>query len=167
MSVTIRPYTSSDAASVAAVFFNAVRDIGPLGYTPDQVAAWAPEVSAPSGFDARANDGRTTFVAVNPSGDVVGYADLELNGHLDHLYCRPDAAGCGIGGALVDALLARASAQGLNRVYAEASEIARPLFERKGFRCVERREFVLRGVPIHNYAMEWTPPPAVAKARGK
>ena len=39
-------------------------------------------------------------------------------------------------------------------LFTEASELARRLFERKGFVVVERRDIVLRdGVPIHNYRM--------------
>lgn len=40
------------------------------------------------------------------------------------------------------------------RFFTEASELARGLFEREGFALVSRRDFVLRGVSIHNYAME-------------
>ena len=37
--------------------------------------------------------------------------------------------------------------------HTEASELARRLFERKGFAVVERRDMVIRGVAIHNYRM--------------
>jgi putative acetyltransferase len=56
--------------------------------------------------------------------------------------------------ALLQALLGRAESAGLPRVFVEASELARGLFERHGFRLVARRDFEVRGVPIHNYAME-------------
>lgn len=99
-------------------------------------------------------DGRTTLVAVDVSGDVVGYGDLEPNGHIDHLYCRPEAAGAGVASKLLDELVARAKSAGVMRLYVEASELARGLFERKGFTLLRRRDFELRGVQIHNYAME-------------
>jgi putative acetyltransferase len=35
----------------------------------------------------------------------------------------------------------------------ETSELARRLFERKGFVVLERQDLLIRGVPIHNYRM--------------
>ena len=43
--------------------------------------------------------------------------------------------------------------RGIERLHVEASEGARPLFRRKGFAVLERRESERRGVPIHNDAM--------------
>ena len=92
-----------------------------------------------------------TLVAVDDADQVIAYGDLEADGHIDHLYCSPEAAGSGAAGAVLDALLARA--EGLPRLYVEASELARGLFERKGFVVERRRDFEIRGVAIHNYAM--------------
>jgi putative acetyltransferase len=55
---------------------------------------------------------------------------------------------------LLDQLITSAIAQDLQRIQVEASEGARPVFERKGFTLVTRRDFALRGVSIHNYRME-------------
>ena len=40
------------------------------------------------------------------------------------------------------------------RLYTEASEAARRLFLKKGFTAMQRRDFEVAGVAIHNYAME-------------
>jgi putative acetyltransferase len=154
MSFTVRPYKLRDAAAISALFFEAVRKAGPHAYTPEQVDAWAPEPPDPARLHLQATDGRITLVAVDAFGQVLGYGDLERDGHLDHLYCHPDAMGRGIGGSLIEALVAAAAASGLSHVFTEASEIARPVFERKGFNLVRRRDFDLRGVSIHNYEME-------------
>ena len=58
-----------------------------------------------------------------------------------------------LGARLLDAMIARARIMGIRRLYAEVSETARPLFERKGFAMQHRRAFFVRGVEIHNYAM--------------
>ena len=86
-------------------------------------------------------------------GAVAGYIDLEPDGHIDHLYVHPDAAGRGVGASLIEAVVARARAAGIGRLHVEASETARSLFERLGFRVLHRRDFEVRGVAIHNYAM--------------
>jgi putative acetyltransferase len=66
------------------------------------------------------------------------------------------AAGRGVASRLYDAVEAAARARGIQRPYTEASEPARRLFERKGFTVLERRDMMLRGVPIHNYRMAKT-----------
>lgn len=107
----------------------------------------------PSRFAARAGDGRRTLVAVDPTNTVVAFGDLEPNGHIDLLYCHPDFAGTGVASQLVEALLDHARMVGMNRLYVEASELARGLFARHGFEVRYRRDFVLDDVPIHNFLM--------------
>jgi hypothetical protein len=51
---------------------------------------------------------------------------------------------------------AAAREQGIRSLFTEASELARRLFERKGFAVVERQDLVIRGVAIHNYRMAKT-----------
>lgn len=152
--LVIRNYRLGDAPHMAQLYFDSVRAIGPRGYSPEQVAAWAPEPADPVRFHARAADGRTTLIAENAHGEVIAYGDLEADGHIDHLYCRPDAAGTGVASRIVEELTACARTAGCPRLYVEASELARPLFEHKGFRMTERREFRLGETPMHNYAME-------------
>ena len=159
---TIRRYQPGDAAPMARLYFESARQLGPRRYSPAQVEAWAPAPADPAGVHARATDGRLTLVAVDEQGDVIGYGDLEADGHIDHLYCRPDAAGRGVAGAILDGLIAdAASRDALRRLHVEASELARGLFERKGFTVLARRDFEVRGVPIHNYAMELILPGAL------
>ena len=150
----IRGYEAPDAPHLAQLYFESARTLGARRYSPEQVAAWAPAPADPAAVHARASDGRRTLVAEGPDGAVLGYGDLEGDGHIDHLYCQPNAAGTGVASALLDALQDQARAQGLNRLYVEASELARGLFERQGFTTTARRDFVVRGVAIHNYAME-------------
>ena len=149
----IRPFQDEDADGLAQIFFASVRTGGRLAYSAEQVAAWAPEAPDPARYKARAADGRILLVAVDDDGFPLAYGDLESDGHIDHLYCRPNAIGQGVASALYDRLEAVARERGISRLYVEASELARPLFERKGFSADERRDLEVRGVAIHNYAM--------------
>ena len=150
----LREYRAEDAPALARLFFESVQALGPRRYGPAQVAAWAPAPADPASVHARASDGRTTIVAVNAADEIIGYADLEPDGQIDHFYRRPDAAGAGVAPALMDELLGRAAATGMSRLYAAASDLARGLFTRKGFVVVARRDFELRGQAIHNWLME-------------
>jgi putative acetyltransferase len=150
----VRLYRDEDARALAALFHAAVHEIAALHYSPAQLRAWSPEPPDPERVRARAADGRLVLVAADEEDKPLAYGDLEGDGHIDHLFCRPDAAGTGVAAALYAALEAAARARGIARLYTEASEPARRFFARHGFALVARSDFELGGVPIHNFRME-------------
>jgi putative acetyltransferase len=152
--VRIRKYHPEDAAYLAAIFYNSVRQVGSRYYDRSQVEAWAPVLADPIGWINRAMDGRITIVAVDDDDKPIAYGDLEMDGHLDHLYSSPEAVGTGAASAIYDSLERYARKLGLTKLYVDASEGALQLFERKGFGLLRRNDFTLRGVMIHNYSME-------------
>jgi len=151
--LTIRAYDPRDAAGLADVFFRSVRQVALSDYTAAQVRAWAPEPRTAEWAHAEASDGRLVLVAANADDRPMAYIDLEPDGHIDRLFCAPEAAGQGIASRLYDAVEAAAREQGIASLFTEASELARRLFARKGFAMVERQDLVIRGVPIHNFRM--------------
>jgi putative acetyltransferase len=52
---------------------------------------------------------------------VVAFIDLEPDGHIDRLYAAPEAAGRGVAPRLYDAIETVARAQGIERLFTEAS----------------------------------------------
>lgn len=152
--IVVRHFRPDDAPVLARLFFDAVHEVAARHYSPAQIAAWAPAVPDPARFLARGADGRALLVAQGSDGAILAYGDVEADGHIDHLFCRPDVAGTGVTAALYEAIEAAARERGIARLYTEASEPARRFFERRGFALVTRRDFELAGVPIHNYAME-------------
>jgi putative acetyltransferase len=153
MDVTIRAYEQRDAADVADVFFRSVRQVAISAYTPAQVRAWAPERRSPEQAHQWVADGRLVLLAADAGDRAVAFIDLEPDGHIDHVFCAPEAAGQGIASRLYEAAETAARRQRISRLHTEASELARPFFERKGFTVLERQDMVLRGEPIHNYTM--------------
>lgn len=93
------------------------------------------------------------FVAVDEADCPIGYADVRSDGYIDHLYCRPDRIGTGVGSALCAAMEDAAGSAGIAVLTVDASEGARALFERRGFHVEARRDFSINGVAIHNYRM--------------
>jgi putative acetyltransferase len=149
----IRAAVPEDAEALANVFSRSVGTVGLQDYTPEQIRAWVVTGSDVDAFARRITDGRHVFVATTTTGNVVGYIDIEGDGHIDHLYCAPEAVGHGVGAQLYDAVEAFSREHGSLRLHVEASETARRLFERKGFTLDARHDFVLDGVNIHNFAM--------------
>jgi putative acetyltransferase len=154
--VTIRTYQPDDAAGVADVFYRSVREVALSDYTTEQVRAWVPGRWDAEQEHLRSGDGRLVLVAADGRGRVVAFIDLEPDGHIDRLFCAPEAAGRGIASQLYDGIETAAREQGVGRLFTEASELARRFFERKGFIALERQDKILRGVPIHNYRMAKT-----------
>ena len=101
-------------------------------------------------------DGRVVLVGVDDHDQPIAYGDIEADGHLDFLYCAPEAAGQGAGSAIYAALERRARQMSIREIHVEASEIAKPLFERNNFKLLRRNELNIGGVPIHNFTMKKT-----------
>ena len=149
----VRPFRKDDAPALAQIFYSAIHEVARAHYDEAQVNAWAPAVPSEERFVARATDGRTLLVAVDDRDVPIAYGDLEADGHIDHLFCRPEFAGQGVALAIYEELEKAAASQGIDRLYVEASEPASRFFRKRGFKVGERNDFELNGVPIHNYRM--------------
>jgi putative acetyltransferase len=148
----IRPFKREDGDALAELFHASVREIGPRDYSPEQVAAWSARKPDPARYANHASE-RLILVAEDGEGSPAGYIILERDGHIDHLYCRPDRVGTGVGAALYAEVEAVARRLGMARLSVEASEGARRLFERRGFTIDARNDFAIESVAIHHYAM--------------
>lgn len=157
--VRFRGWLPGDADALADLYRRSVLYYGPGAYLPAQVAAWAGAISAEK-IAARSGDGRHVAIAVDAGGRILGWGDLEAHGHVDFLYCAPQAAGRRVGSMLLEALEAQARAAGMPRLTVHASELARHLFEQRGFTLLHRNEVAVDGVALHNFSMEKRLPPA-------
>ncbi|WHO37784.1 GNAT family N-acetyltransferase [Sphingobium sp. AP49] len=148
----IRLFEPLDADSLATLFHASVHEAGIRDYSAEQVWAWSPSKPDPQRYLQQAQD-RTILVAIDNDGRPVGYGNLEPDGHMDHLYCRPDMIGVGVGLGICAAIETVARKAGIKLLFVEASEGARRLFERRGFILEARNEFAINGVMIHDYRM--------------
>lgn len=151
--IAIRAYQDGDAEALAGVFERAVRGIGARYYSPVQIEAWIGQEPRNITFRSRMSDGRRCWVALDDRDRVTAFVDLEVDGHIDCLFADPAVAGRGVASALLDVAERAARAAGLARLYVEASEAARGVLLKRGYSVERRRDFELRGVAIHNYAM--------------
>ena len=149
---TIRDYDADDAPQIVRLFYETVCSVNRADYSEEQVRAWAPGVPDPEEWHARMADRRT--LVAEEGGEVVGFAELEEDGHLDMLYVRGDAVGRGVGQRLYQAVEREGRRRRLGQIFTEASITARPFFERQGFRVVREQTVSRRGVSMTNFAME-------------
>ena len=150
----VRPFRPEDAPILAGIFHAAVHQIAALHYSKEQVSAWSPRVPSQQRFLERGTDGRLLLVAVDNWDQPLAYGDLEPDGHIDHLFCRPEVAGRGVTSMLYENIEAAAVDRRIRRLYVEASEPARRFFLKRNFVVLQRRDFDLAGVPIHNFEMQ-------------
>lgn len=152
----IRPFRIDDAVALPNIYRDAVEVLGARNYTPEQISVWSERAPDAAMYGTRASDGRCVWVAVDTERPdvVLAYADLEPDGHIDHLYCAPPAAGQGVGRRLLAAIEVQAREWRIETLYAEASETALPSFTRAGFHRGQRRDLIIDGVAIHNYAVQ-------------
>lgn len=150
MTVLVRPWSPHDVEAMITLFRDSVRVVARRDYTQAQVTAWAPDDIDRGEWLAR-SAARRCWVA-ECGGELVGFADLEADGHMGMMYVHPAHQGQGI----ASALLARIEAAGLPRLHTEASLTARPFFERRGFRVVQAQTVFVRGQDFVNFRMEKT-----------
>lgn len=153
MQVSIRRFAPEDAEAVASVMFRSVRQGALSDYTPEQARAWLPGPPTLQRVQALAEDGRLFLVATADDGAVVGWADMTVDGYIDHLYCAPQVIGEGVGSALYEALEQHARQRALHQLTVHASEPARRLFTARGFTTDRRQDLERHGVQLHNYVM--------------
>jgi putative acetyltransferase len=88
-----------------------------------------------------------TFVAEN-GALLVGWIELESDGHIEMLYCAPEATRNGTAAQLYAAAISRAQQLGMRKLYCEASLLAESFFTKQGWTVDERETVVRNGVGI-------------------
>jgi putative acetyltransferase len=148
----LRSYQPDDAPVLLALFRDTIRRVNCRDYSPAQIAAWASDDIDPADWASRFA-GRFVIVAED-AGRVVGFAELEVSGHIDRVYVSADHQGQGVGHALLAAVVAEARRLRLVRLLVEASITARPFFEAHGFSVIAPQVVASRGVEFVNFRME-------------
>lgn len=158
--LVLRPGEPSDLAAVAEVFLAsraaAVPAMPPIVHNPDDVRAYV-------GSWRLAPDERRLWVAER-DGVLVGFAELK-GAWLDDLYVHPDAAGHGIGSALLD-LAKAAQPDGFCLWVFESNTPARAFYARRGFVELERTDGSGNEEKAPDVRMAWPGADAVAFFRG-
>ncbi|WP_159798420.1 GNAT family N-acetyltransferase [Puerhibacterium puerhi] len=147
----VRPYAPADAPATLAAFRAAITVTGRSAYDDAQLAAWLGAPPQLEDWD-RTLRAATTFVAVL-DGTVAGFAVVRDEGYVDRLFVHPRSGRRGVARALLARATDHARACGAPEMTTHASLVARPVFERAGFRVVERETVVRHGVALDRFVM--------------
>lgn len=130
--MTIRPATQGDVEALASCYRDSVLAVASSFYTEEQVRVWAAFGRVSAAFRRFVLDPET-IVAVDDDGEVIGFAGLAADGHVASLYVRGGHMRRGVGSRLLKEIVHMADTFNTRRLYAEASDFSRPVFERGGF----------------------------------
>ena len=150
--VTVRRFRDTDAAAAAAVFFAAVTTGARGHYGAEQRRAWGGEAPHPDHWAARLAAAHAFVAEVDRR--VVGFMTVAADGLIDVAFVSPSMMGRGVAWRLYRHCEAEARRLGATRLHADASHLARPFFERQGWRVVTAQTVTIRGVALTNFKME-------------
>lgn len=150
MTVSITLYHPADAPSLHDVFYIAVHQGAAAYYDAEQRKAWAPQDIDRAAWQQKM-DALQPLIA-RQGGQVVGYADLQTDGTIDHFFVSTPRLG--VGRTLMQALLSKAKTTGITTVHARVSLAAEAFFLNQGFVVTQRHQVILRGVMLCNASME-------------
>lgn len=148
----IQTYCADNAREIADLFHQSVQAIDSSLYSPEQKEAWAPTPVNYERWAERLN-AKKPFIAFI-DGCVAGFIELDADGHIDCTYTHPDFQGRGGASRLYERLLDEARARNIKRLYVEASLVAKPFFEHRGFSVIKTNEVQRNGVTLINFSME-------------
>jgi putative acetyltransferase len=148
----IRLFQPEDTPQIALLFHHTVRKVNIQHYSPEQIVAWSPD-------DIYFRDWLTicssnfTYVAWE-NEKILGFGELESNGHIDCFYIHDQHQRQGIGSKIYQTIEIKAIQLDLNRLFTAASITAKPFFISRGFKIINPQKVSCRGQTFTNYLME-------------
>lgn len=148
----IRRYKPGEEEQLWQLYHDTTHIINGEVYSKEQVERWAPHDKNMDEWKERIKK-KNPFVAVE-DGKIVGFAELESNGHIDYFYSHHEWQGKGVGRMLYSAIETEAIRQKMSRLYADVSVVAKGFFLKQGFEVLKEQNNIICGAPAPNFKME-------------
>lgn len=147
----VRRYQPGEEEEIWNLYFDTTRRVNSRHYTQSQIERWAPEVHDEREWRERIRH-LNPFVAAR-DGEIMGFAELEPNGHIERFYVRWDRQRQGVGRALLRAVEEEGRSLRVSALFAEVSITAEPFFTAMGFEIAGERARTICGAPARQYLM--------------
>ena len=148
--MTIREFKIGDEDGLWRVFYSSIHQVCSNDYSEEQIHAWAPADLDPTIWVSKIQSIKP-FVVVDGE-KIIGYADLQKDGKIDHFFVHGDHQAQGVGTFLMNKIIKKSVNK--KRLYSEVSHTAKPFYEKHGFKAVKVQEVNMRGVILTNNIME-------------
>ena len=147
----IRRFQPGEELALFNVFYSAIYLIARNDYSEEQLNAWAPLDFDRELWVDRIN--KLNPLVAEIDGKLVGYADIQQNGYIDHFFVSGYHSRQGIGKALMECIHSEAKRSNITELTSSVSQTAQPFFDRFGFVVVDREKSIIRGVELQNALM--------------
>lgn len=149
--IKIRPFEEHDASVLWDLFYHTIRFVNRRDYSQEQVEAWAPDNLDPQIWRNKMSSLSPYIAEID--NVIVGYADLQPDGLVDHFFCHCRYQGQGVGRALMEHVLEVGRTRGIKSFYSEVSLTARPFYQHMGFEVETQQLIHVRGHSLTNFVM--------------
>ncbi|MEJ0093743.1 MAG: GNAT family N-acetyltransferase [Methylocella sp.] len=149
---SLRPYLAADLPLLAEIRLAAIEELTVEDYDEAQRRAWADSANDEEGLGETLKNGLSIIALIG--GAPVGFIVLADGGLIDQLYIHPAVARTGVASALCEAIEKLASARKIESLVVDASDTAKPLFERRGYIAERRNTIAVDDVWIGNTRMK-------------
>lgn len=149
--IHIRRYQPGEEQEIWILYFDTTHQVVAQDYTTEQVDRWAPANADLKAWTQKL--ARTKPLVAIIEDQIVGFAELRDDEHIDTFYCHHQWQRQGVGTALLKVVEAEARREGMQSLYAEVSTTAVAFFLAKGFEVTEERNNRVCGTPAKQYMM--------------
>ena len=132
------------------VFFTAIHQVANHHYNSQQLHAWAP-VNYDKPSWAKRLDSIKPFMAFIDN-KLVGYADVQKDGYIDHFFVHGDYQQLGIAKALMNKIIE--SSVNSKPLYSHVSLSAYDFFKAQGFIEINTQQASINAVQLSNFLMQ-------------
>ncbi len=146
--IEFRPYKNIYCQEMINLFIGTIMNI--KDYSPTQITAWVGHPTVTAWHPRFANS--ETIVAIYQN-QIVGFGNLVDKELIDMLYIHKDFQRKGVGGRILQILETNACKSGSQKMFADVSITAVPLFESHGFDIIKEQYPIRAGVQLRNYKM--------------
>jgi len=150
----IRKYKPGEELLLHEIFYTSIHENAVEFYSVEQLMAWAPTKFEKDKWIARIK--RINPFVIILDNEIVGYADLQNDGYIDHFFIKGGHSGKGLGSIMLKKLIAEAVMKGVPHLTSTVSLAAQKLFLKFGFEIVKRQKVRICEVELENALMKKT-----------
>ncbi len=150
--IKLRDFKKGDERELWQLKMDTIKSVNAKDYPQEQIKAWAPDEYIAERWLKRARE-MNPFIA-ELDGKIVGFADIQNDGYIDHFFCHHEYQGRGIGSALMQHLVDKSKGKLIPRVYSHVSITAKPFFEAFEFSVVKQQAMTIGDQALINFLME-------------
>lgn len=148
----VRRYKLGEEEQLWKLYYDTTHIINGEIYSKEQVKRWAPHDKDMDEWRKRIKE-KNPFVALQDK-KIIGFAELEVNGHIDYFYTHHQWQGKGVGSMLYNVIEKEAISQKVPCLYADVSVSAKGFFLKQGFKVTKEQKNIICGAPAPNFKME-------------